>query len=165
MNTGFIAPACFSAWTIRPGIDPMYVRRCPRISASSRTPPSEMRTNSRPIARAIERPSDVLPTPGGPTKQRIGPRESPRSLRTPRNSRMRSLMSRRCAWSSSRICEAPARSMRSGDERDHPVEIGAHHVRLGAVRVHALEPAELALRLGHRLLGPARLFDLRAVLV
>ena len=30
-----------------------------------------MRTNLRPSARAIECPSDVLPTPGGPTKQRI----------------------------------------------------------------------------------------------
>ena len=37
---------------------------------------NEMRTNSRPIARAIERPSEVLPTPGGPAKHRIGPRES-----------------------------------------------------------------------------------------
>ncbi len=32
-----------------------------------------MRTNLRPSARAIERPSEVLPTPGGPTKHRIGP--------------------------------------------------------------------------------------------
>ena len=23
MNTGFMAPACLSAWTMRPGIDPM----------------------------------------------------------------------------------------------------------------------------------------------
>jgi len=35
-----------------------------------------MRTNFRPSARAIERPSDVFPTTGGPTKQRIGPLES-----------------------------------------------------------------------------------------
>ena len=56
---------------IVPGIAPMYVRRWPRISASSRTPPTLMRSNLRPSARAIERPSDVLPTPGGPTKQRI----------------------------------------------------------------------------------------------
>ena len=48
-------------------------RRWPRISASSRTPPSDWRTNSRPVARAIERPSEVLPTPGGPTRHRIGP--------------------------------------------------------------------------------------------
>ena len=32
-----------------------------------------MRTNSRPSARAIDFPSEVFPTPGGPTKQRIGP--------------------------------------------------------------------------------------------
>ena len=51
----------------------MYVRRCPRISASSRTPPREIRTNFRFMERAIDWPSDVLPTPGGPTKQRIGP--------------------------------------------------------------------------------------------
>ena len=49
---------------IVPGIAPMYVRRWPRISASSRTPPTEMRTNLRSSARAIEWPSDVLPTPG-----------------------------------------------------------------------------------------------------
>ena len=49
----------------------MYVRRWPRISDSSRTPPTEMRSNLRPIAAAIDLPSDVLPTPGGPTKQRI----------------------------------------------------------------------------------------------
>jgi hypothetical protein len=35
--------------------------------------------------------SDVLPTPGGPTKQRIGPLTSGFSLRTARYSRMRSL--------------------------------------------------------------------------
>ena len=32
-----------------------------------------MRSNSRPRARAIDWPRLVLPTPGGPTKQRIGP--------------------------------------------------------------------------------------------
>ena len=36
-------------------------------------PPSAMRTNLRPSDRAIDLPSEVLPTPGGPTKQRIGP--------------------------------------------------------------------------------------------
>ena len=45
-----MTPAVFSACTMRPGIEPMYVRRCPRISASSRTPPSEIRTNFRFIA-------------------------------------------------------------------------------------------------------------------
>ena len=59
---------------IRPGSAPMYVRRWPRISASSWTPPSEIRTNLRPSARAMDWPRLVLPTPGGPTKQRIGSR-------------------------------------------------------------------------------------------
>ena len=44
-----------------------------RISASSRTPPSDRRTNFRPVALAMDMPSEVLPTPGGPTKQRMEP--------------------------------------------------------------------------------------------
>ena len=47
---------------------PMYVRRCPRISASSRTPPSESRTNFRFVARATDLANDVFPTPGGPVR-------------------------------------------------------------------------------------------------
>ncbi len=65
--------AFFIDWIIFPGIDPIYVRRCPRISASSRTPPNEIRTYSRPVAFAIERANDVFPTPGGPNKQIMGP--------------------------------------------------------------------------------------------
>ena len=85
----------------------MYVRRWPRISASSRMPPSEMRWNFRPSARAIDRPSDVLPTPGGPTKQRIGSLPSGRIFFTARYSRIRSLILSSPSWSSSRI--APRR--------------------------------------------------------
>ena len=48
---------------------------------------------------------------------------------------------------------------------DHPVEVGAHHVRLGPVGVHALQAAQLAHGLGERLLGQLRLLDLRAVLL
>ena len=77
---------------MRPGMAPTYVRRWPRISASSLTPPNDSRTNWRPSALAIDRPSDVLPTPGGPTKQRIGPLLFFLSLRTARYSRMRSLI-------------------------------------------------------------------------
>ena len=75
---------------IVPGSAPMYVRRWPRISDSSRTPPTEMRTNFRPSARAIDWPSDVLPTPGGPTKQSTGPLRSFLSFETARYSTMRS---------------------------------------------------------------------------
>src|SRR5947208_729800 len=45
MITGFIVPASRRARTSRPGRAPMYVRRWPRISASSRTPPSDMLAN------------------------------------------------------------------------------------------------------------------------
>ncbi len=76
---------------IWPGRAPMYVRRWPRISASSRMPPRLMRWNLRPRAEAIDRPRLVLPTPGGPTKHRIGPLMSGFILRTARYSRMRSL--------------------------------------------------------------------------
>ena len=58
---------------MRPGIAPTYVRRWPRMSASSRAPPSATRTYSRPSERAIDLAIDVLPTPGGPTNSRIGP--------------------------------------------------------------------------------------------
>ena len=43
------------------------------MSASSRTPPRATRTYSRPSDRAIDFAIDVLPTPGGPEKSRIGP--------------------------------------------------------------------------------------------
>ena len=47
----------------------------------------------RPVgqAEAIERPSEVLPTPGGPTRHRIGPFLFGASLRTARYSTMRFL--------------------------------------------------------------------------
>ena len=62
------------ARTIRPGSAPTYVLRCPRISASSRTPPRATRTNFRPSARATDSPSEVLPTPGGPASSDHGAR-------------------------------------------------------------------------------------------
>lgn len=50
-----------------PGPLATYVRRWPLISASSRTPPSDIRWNGRSNARAMDCPSEVLPVPGGPT--------------------------------------------------------------------------------------------------
>src|SRR5207247_558571 len=67
MKTGFFVPARRSPWMIWPGNAPMYVRRWPRISASSRMPPSEVRRHLRPSAREIDRPRDRLPAPGGTT--------------------------------------------------------------------------------------------------
>ena len=77
MNTGSRLPARRTPWMMRPGSAPMYVRRWPRISASSWTPPSETRTNERPRGHAMNSPRLVLPTPGGPTKHRIGSRAIP----------------------------------------------------------------------------------------
>src|SRR5207244_1545197 len=63
-----------NAWTIRPGIAPTYVRRWPRISASSCTPPSQRRTNLRSVARAIDWPRLVLHAPGDAHRQRSASR-------------------------------------------------------------------------------------------
>ena len=65
--TGSGRPAFLRACTMLPGPLATYVRRCPLISPSSRTPPSEMRWNGLSSARAMDCPSDVLPVPGGPT--------------------------------------------------------------------------------------------------
>src|SRR5690625_399760 len=72
-NTGLIVFALFMPWIILPGIAPIYVRRCPLISASSRTPPNEILTKFLLIALEIDLAKDVFPTPGGPTRQIIGP--------------------------------------------------------------------------------------------
>ena len=61
----------------------------PRMSDWSQTPPREMRWNSLPRVRATERPTLVLPTPGGPTKHRMGPLRLLFSCRTARYSRTR----------------------------------------------------------------------------
>ncbi|OGL60936.1 MAG: hypothetical protein A3I72_04365 [Candidatus Tectomicrobia bacterium RIFCSPLOWO2_02_FULL_70_19] len=101
------------------------MRRWPRISASSRTPPKETRTNFRPRALAMLLPSEVLPTPGGPTKQRMGPRMAWLRIFTAMCSRMRSFTFFRPKWSWSSTARAAARSWRSrvswvqGTSRSH----------------------------------------------
>ncbi len=95
MNTGLLLPASRMARMMVPGIAPTYVRRWPRISDSSRTPPTLMRMNLRPMARAMLLPRLVLPTPGGPAKQRMGLETSLLSFCTAKNSRMRSFTSSR----------------------------------------------------------------------
>ena len=176
MRTGFLLPARRRPCTICPGRAPMYVRRWPRISASSRMPPSEMRWNLRPSARAIDLPSEVLPTPGGPTKHRIGSRPPGRIFFTARYSRMRSLIFSTPSWSSSRISRARMRSDRVGGllaprHRDQPVDVGAGHRVLRRGRRHLGETVELAEGFLLRLLGhpgrldllPQRLDLLRAI--
>src|SRR6516164_8112895 len=76
-------------------------------------PPSDTRTNFLPSDVAIDLASDVLPTPGGPAKQRIGPFTSGFSLRTARYSRIRSFAFSRPEWSASRIVFVFGRSITS----------------------------------------------------
>src|SRR5262249_45131989 len=178
MMTGFIVPASRSAGASRPGSAPMWVRRWPRISASSRTPPSDMRTNFRPVARAIDSPIDVLPVPGGPMSVRMAPERrssgtprSARSFRTARDSGMRFFTSSSPAWSASRSSRAAAggaepllRALRPrhGEE---PVEVGPDHRRFGVGLAHLREPADLALGLLLDGFRHPRLGDLLPVLV
>jgi len=90
-----------------------------------------MRTNLRPSVLAIEWPSDVFPTPGGPTKHRIGPERSFLSLETARYSMIRSLTLSRSKWSSSRIRLARRRSRSSVDVLPHGSErIQSRYVRM-----------------------------------
>ena len=56
----------------------------------SYTPPNDIRIYFRFKAAAIDFPSEVLPTPGGPYKQIIGDFMSPFNLSTAKCSRMRS---------------------------------------------------------------------------
>ena len=135
-----------------------------------------MRTNSRPVARAIDSPIDVLPVPGGPISVRIAPERRssaiPRSVRsflTAMYSVMRSLTSSRPKWSASSTSRACCGSSRSSlrlrpRHGDQPVQVGADHLALAAF-ARALEPAELALGLLADVVGHAGFLDLRAVLV
>mmetsp|Transcript_47263 Transcript_47263/g.120581 ORF Transcript_47263/g.120581 Transcript_47263/m.120581 type:complete len:207 (-) Transcript_47263:1086-1706(-) len=108
--TGSRHPARLRPWITRPGIAPMYVRRCPRISASSRTPPSARRASGRPSTAAIASARLVLPTPGGPMKQRMGPGTASLPTRRPTAtySRMRcfTLLSPSCPASSARFTDS-----------------------------------------------------------
>src|SRR5690606_336468 len=70
-------------------------------------------------------PSEVLPTPGGPTRAMMAPARRPpsasavprsaRSLRTARNSTMRCFTSSRPVWSASSTARASARSRWSSE--------------------------------------------------
>ena len=131
---------------IVPGIAPMYVRRWPRISDSSRTPPTEMRDElaARARGRSTGRARSCR-RPGGPTKQRIGPERSFFSFETARYSMIRSFTLSRSKWSSSRISRAWSRSRLSSvcsvpRQREDPVEVGADDAVLGRGRRQLLEP-------------------------
>jgi len=78
---------------ILPGIDPIYVRRCPLRVAVSQSPPIDIQTNDLLSDFAIVAPMEVFPTPGGPTKQSIFPYTDFFNYPTAINSRILSLTS------------------------------------------------------------------------
>ncbi len=145
------------ARTMRPGSAPTYVRRWPRISASSRTPPRATRTNFRPMARATDSPSEVLPTPGGPASRITAPEPRPpmtcrprsaRRARTARYSTIRSLTSSRPWWSASSTARArdDVVAVLGRDvpgQLEHGVEPGADPGGLGVLLAGALELVDL----------------------
>ena len=103
--TGFTTSARRIAWITRPGSEPMYVRRCPRISASSRTPPSDMRTK-----RAAERARD------GAAQRRLADAGRHRRGRGSDPRAVRPARAPRC----SRECDPSHRRVRSDPRRARP---------------------------------------------
>ena len=93
----------------------MYVFLCPLISASSLNPPSETLTYSLSIDLAIDLPSEVLPTPGGPYKHNIGDFMSFLNLRTAKYSIILFFTSSSPKWSLSKIFWAFSKSKLSSE--------------------------------------------------
>src|SRR3954447_11165958 len=146
-----------------------------------------MRTNSRPMARAIDSPIEVLPVPGGPMSVRIAPERlsaamprSSRSFLTATYSTMRSLTSGRPAWSGSSTSRGAVGAgedvagaggvelflgplvPRHGDE---PVEVGPDRLGLAGLLAGALQALQLAPGPLAPLVGHAGLGDLGAVVL
>src|SRR5438045_787821 len=131
-----------------------------------------MRTNLRFVARAIDWPSDVLPTPGGPTRQRIGPFRIWTRCCTARYSTMRSLTLSSPKWSSFRTFSALALLHLLLDAAPDAL-LDLQHVQLAFDQgedvleptAHVLDLEHLLLRIqlerhvrGNRVGEPARLF-------
>jgi hypothetical protein len=129
------------------------------------TPPSDMRTNSRPVARAIDLPSEVLPTPGGPTRQRIGPVSLFARCCTARYSTIRLLdlvkpemvVVQDLLGAVEVLLDLGALAPRNAE---HPVEVVAHDRGLRRHRRHLAELLQLAHRLVAGLLRELGLLDL-----
>src|SRR2546423_12713603 len=91
--------------------------------------PSDTLANWRPMAGGTDSPSDVLPTPGGPTRAMMAPEPRPpamempqsaRSFFTARNSMMRALTPSRPVRSPSRMLLGFAHWYNTA----HPFELG-----------------------------------------
>ena len=126
--------------------------------------------NLRLSARAIDLPIEVLPTPGGPTKQRIG------SAHVVGQLVHREVLEHALLDLLEPVVVLVEDLLRFDEvellvvvglprQADEPVEVGADDAGLGRRLRHLLEPAELLERLLGDLLGHAGRGDLVLVLV
>ena len=124
-----------------------------------------MRTNSRPVALAIDLPSEVLPTPGGPTRHRIGPFELVGAalhgeiFEDALLDLLEAVMVRveHLLRLLEVVLDLGALAPR---DRQHPVEIVAHDRGFGRHRRHLAQLLQLGDRLVARLLGELGVLDL-----
>ena len=129
-----------------------------------------MRSKSRPSARAIERPSDVLPTPGGPTKSRIAAARV--RLEPPHGEELEDAVLD-ALEAEVVLVEHLARvrevevvlGRRAPRQRRDPLQPAADDAVLGGGLRQALQPRELAVDLRADLLGQLDLGELLAQLV
>ena len=168
-NTGLFVPAFFRVWMILPGSAPMYVRRWPRISASSRTPPSDRRTNLRPVARAMLLREAGLADAGRPDEAEDRALEllGQRLHREVLEDALLDLLQAVVVLVEDLLGLVDVVALLGlvvPGQRQDPVDVVAHDGRLRARRVHHLELLELLLDLGGGLfaqpLGLELLFDL-----
>ena len=119
-----------------------------------------MRWNLRPVARAIDWPSEVLPTPGGPTKHRIGllPVGVELAHREVLEDAALDLVQAEVVLIEDLAgfgdVDVLAASILPRQFRK-PLEVGAQHRALGAALAHALQALELLDRVLVDVLGHA----------
>ena len=129
-----------------------------------------MRSNLRPSARAIDGPSEVLPTPGGPTKQRIEPRRV--GLQPAHGEELEDAVLDLLdvvvvvVEHLARVLEVEVvLGRRVPRQRGDPLEVRADDAVLGGLRRQRLEALELAVDLLADLLGQLDRGELLAQLV
>ena len=142
-----------SAWPGAPCPGAPRRRSCgARGSPPRRAPrPGDTRTKLRPRARATDLPREVLPVPGGPMKQRMGPLTLPLSWRTAMKSRMRSFDLLQVVVvlveDVAGVLDVPVvlGGLAPGQVGD-PLEVGAQHRGLGRHGLHARRGASAPAR-------------------
>ena len=135
-----------------------------------------MRSNLRPSARAIDLPSEVLPTPGGPTRQRIELRAGGAVLSVGHQLAHGEELEDAVLHLLDVVVVLVEHSARVAQvevvlgalaprQRGDPLQVAADHAVLGCRRRQPLEPRQLAVDLLARLLRQLERVELLAQLV